>query len=68
MEVFWQIFTQQKVMSFDKRTVDMKFLQLRLKMTTKEETGLINQHDAVEKDCKPTFKLIIRLCIAKCLV
>ena len=32
-------------------------------MTTKEETGLINQHDAVEKDCKPTFKLIIGLCI-----
>ena len=31
-------------------------------MTAKEETGLINQHDAVAKDCKG-------LCIAaKCLV
>ena len=38
-------------------------------MTAKEETGLINQHDALSEDCKATFKLIIRLCIAaKCLV
>ena len=38
-------------------------------MTAKEETGLINQHDAVAKDCKATFKLIIGLCTAaKCLV
>ena len=33
-------------------------------MTAKEETGLINQHDAVAKDCKATFKLIIGLCVA----
>ena len=47
----------------------MKFLQLRLKMTAKEETSLVNQHDAVAKDCKTTFKLTIGLCIAaKCLV
>ena len=38
-------------------------------MTAKEETGLINQYDAVAKDCKATFKLIIGPCIAaKCLV
>ena len=37
-------------------------------MVAKEETGLINQHDAVAKDCKATFELIIGLCIvAKCL-
>ena len=36
-------------------------------MTAKEETGLVNQHDAVAKNCKATFKLIIGLCIAvKC--
>ena len=28
-------------------------------MTAKEETGLINQHDAVAKDCEATFKLKI---------
>ena len=33
-------------------------------MTAKEETGLINQHDAVAKDCKATVKVIIGLCIA----
>ena len=38
-------------------------------MIAKEETGSINQHDAVAKVCKATFKLIIGLCIAaKCLV
>ena len=38
-------------------------------MTANEETGLINQHDSVPKDCKATFKLIIGLCTAaKCLV
>ena len=38
-------------------------------MTAKEETDIINQNDTVAKDCKATFKLIIKLCIAaKCLV
>ena len=38
-------------------------------MTAKEETGLINQHDAVAKVCNATFKLIMGQCIAaKCLV
>ena len=33
-------------------------------MTAKEETGLINLHDAVAKDCKATFKVIKVPCMS----